>query len=153
MLHSLRVYRLLISLVLISSLACARSVEPSVPSMPVSLTIPLYSAEHQALLSPGGIALFTRRYSHTDALGYGGLALVRSLIEPRFFAYDLACPYERKASVQLEVDELALRCPSCGSRFEVVYGSGIPTSGLAREPLRQYRTYYEPRTQIVRIIN
>lgn len=148
-----RLQRLLIGLILISSLACTRSVEPSVPAMPVSLSIPLYSAQYQTLLSPGGIALFTHRYSDADALGYGGLALVRSLTETRFFAYDLACPYERKAGVRLQIDDLALLCPSCGSSFEVVYGSGIPTSGPARHPLRHYRTHYDQHTQILRITN
>lgn len=149
----LRWQRLLVGLVLISSLACSRSVEPSIPAMPVSMSIPLYAAEHQPLLSPGGIALFTRRYSDADALGYGGLALVRSLTQTSFFAYDLACPYERKAGVRLQIDDLALLCPSCGSSFEVVYGSGIPTSGPARHPLRQYRTHYDQHTQILRITN
>lgn len=148
-----RLHRLLIGLALMGSLACTTSVEPSTPAMPVFLSIPLYSVEYQALLSPGGIHLFTHRQSQTDALGYGGIALVRSLTEARFFAYDLSCPHERKAHISLRVDGLALHCPTCGSRFEVIYGTGIPIGGVAQHPLRQYRTHYDHNTQTLRISN
>lgn len=131
--------------------ACDDRITPTTPSLPVWLELPLQS--HTVLLSPGGMLRITQPRLAQDRLGFSGVLVVRSLTEEAFFAYDLACPYEMSPRIQLVLDDLQVRCPECGSQYDVLSGSGAPLSGPSRHPLRHYRTQYIGSTRTVRVVN
>ncbi|MDO4707774.1 MAG: hypothetical protein Q4A61_05060 [Porphyromonadaceae bacterium] len=130
---------------------CDESHAPLPNLAPVSASISLHI--HRELLTPGGMVRLTQPIRLTDALGYGGLLVVRSLTEEAFYAYDLACPNELSGVKQVEiVDERAV-CPACHSVFDVLLSYGAPVAGPAKRPLRPYQTYYSAGTRELRIMN
>lgn len=142
-----------ICLLVASVTSCSSTTEPNTPVAPVYILRSLYEADLQALSSPGGMVRLTQPRAIGERLGYGGILLVRSLVEEQFYAYDLACPHEIPNVIQLEISDLDIFCPSCGSHYEVLHGSGAPLSGDARSPLRKYKTQYLSTTNQIRVTN
>ncbi len=71
-------------------------------------------------------------YTFTSSTGYAGLMLITNE-HAMPYVYDLCCPVEINPSVRIEFDDnlLCLRCPRCGSTYDIATGS--PMSGPARE--------------------
>lgn len=71
-------------------------------------------------------------YTANTFTGYGGVLLVGDLYGNPV-AYDLACPYEAKPDIRINVDKEANNavCPVCGSTYDIFGGQGRPTSGPA----------------------
>ncbi len=101
--------------------------------------------DHQAFIKsenkPKGFS-----YVANSATGYGGVMLICDPVNT-ILAYDLSCPVERSSRVRIEFDEdsLVLRCPECGSTYDVSTGS--PLSGAAnanRYFLQPYTVYLNP---------
>lgn len=74
-------------------------------------------------------------YTEKTYTGYGGVLLVCGVNQftneagvP--LAYDLACPVEVKPDVRVKMEAEGLTavavCPQCGSKFDVIEGSGGP---------------------------
>lgn len=147
--------RLLMAGVALTALlgACRQAEEPAVPIAPVHLQVNLNAAEYHPLASPAGMVAVSTPATSADRLGYGGLLIVRSLTEAEFYAYDLSCPYEAQPSVRLAPHDLEVKCSTCGSRFDVLYGSGSPISRPATTPLRRYRTSYNATLKLLTIHN
>lgn len=89
--------------------------------------------------------------------GYRGIVLYRTG-DDRYVAFDRTCSFNTKDScafVSMDSNRVHLRCgqhnpdfqPCCNSRFDA--SSGIPFSGEARIPLRQYYTAVQGTTIIV----
>lgn len=144
---------MVMGIMLMAMSACRSGSQPTTPIAPVSIEVNLNAYAYRALLSPGGMVRITQPQTRNEFLGYGGLLLVRSLTETTFYAYDLSCPVENSHDTRIELIDLSVRCPSCGSQFDVLYGSGAPTSGVARVPLRQYRTHYNASLQRLFVTN
>lgn len=142
-----------IALSMTIGVSCSSNTEPDTPVAPVYMERSLYETDLQPLSSPGGMVRVTRPRSSSEQLGYGGLLIVRSLIEEQFYAYDLACPYEAPRHALLELGDLDAYCPSCGSHYEVLYGSGAPSLGISRSPLRRYRVQYLGTSNLLKITN
>lgn len=106
-----------------------------------------------------GGALDSRRFIKTTKLtvpvdfpyavsyytGYGGVLLCGD-IYGNAIAYDLACPYEAKPTIRVEVDNEAHNayCPVCHSTYDIFAGDGRATSGPAAERaygLTRYHVY------------
>ena len=74
-------------------------------------------------------------YTATTYTGNGGVLLMgvsgSAGVQP--VAYEMACPYCRKHSILIEVDNESLLavCRTCDSHFDVLMGSGQPVSGPA----------------------
>ncbi len=71
-------------------------------------------------------------YNFSSATGYGGLMLITN--EHGIpFVYDLSCPVEISRTVLIEFDDntLSLRCPKCGSTYDI--STGAPMTGTARD--------------------
>ncbi|MDE6377323.1 MAG: hypothetical protein K2K72_01100 [Duncaniella sp.] len=81
-------------------------------------------------------------YKGVDATGYGGLLLVTDALGNPV-AYDLACPYEARPEVRIEVPEgeLFARCPKCGSTYDIFTNHGNPRSGPAADRHYGLRRY------------
>lgn len=133
--------------------ACTKGVEPSVPSYPVALELNLNAHAYGILRSPAGMLRITEPQRIVDRLGYGGILVVRGTSLGEYYAFDLACPVEIPQVVRLELKDLTPECPSCGSRFDVLQGSGVPISGRAINPLRKYRVGYNASTNRLVITN
>ncbi len=134
------------SAMLLSIFSCEDNVNFKTPNLPVYVELNLQLLANRPLMTPGGILLLDEARIEGERLGFGGLAVVRDLLDTKFYAFDLACPYENNASVQLEIKDLSLRCPKCKSEFEVVSGTGVPTKAPAHSPLRRYHCSYNSRT-------
>lgn len=132
---------------------CGHTAEPTTPIAPVHATLYLHAPKYRPLLSAGGIVLLTSPQTANERLGYAGLVVVRALSGDEFYVFDLACPYERGAIQRLEVRDLEVRCPKCGSAYEVLHGSGVPISGPSRSPLRRYRAQYDAHSNHLAITN
>lgn len=73
-------------------------------------------------------------YTANSFTGFGGVLLVHNAMG-QVCAYDASCPYEHRKDVVLRVDhnDFQAVCPSCGSRFEIINGNGVPMSDKALE--------------------
>lgn len=82
-------------------------------------------------------------YTSLDRTGYGGLLLVADVIGD-LYAFDLACPVDIPKLSRLVIDseELCVRCPDCGSTYEVFTNPGMPRSGPAAEHRYSLRRYH-----------
>lgn len=83
-------------------------------------------------------------YVANSYTGYGGVMLVCTPVN-MVLAYDMACPVERSSKIRIEYDteNLVLRCPHCGSTYDISTGS--PLSGSAQQHrylLQQYAVYF-----------
>ncbi len=141
------------SVMLLSIFACEDNVNFKTPNLPVYVELNLQQSANRPLMTPGGIVLIDEPRLEGERLGFGGLAVVRDQLETKFYAFDLACPYENNASVLLEIDGFFLKCPECKSEFDVISGFGAPTKLPARTPLRRYHCSYNSRTDQLLITN
>lgn len=85
-------------------------------------------------------------YSDMDRTGYGGLLLTNDALGD-LVVYDLACPYEARPTVRVEVPQGKpyAECPECGSTYEIFTNHGYPRSGPAAErgyALKRYSVHY-----------
>lgn len=152
--QSRRYLQLASSLVLLATLACTRTVEPITPIAPVHVEVNLEASVYRPLASPGGMVVLTTPTTERERLGYGGILIARSLTsETTYYAYDLSCPHEASGYIRVAPQDLVVACPSCGSRFDVLHGSGSPISGVARAPLRAYHVRYNQVLRRLQITN
>lgn len=101
----------------------------------------------------------TKIYTQTDpsklspngSYGYSGVVVVRAY-DNNLYAFDICCTYEVDKNIALEDDGFFLKCPKCGSVFEIGNGTGIKNSGPAAQPLKKYYIS-ENSTQKIRIYN
>lgn len=132
----------------------------SIPNVPVNYTIYDNSAQAIKLAKEGMLSITNVEVANT-AIGYGGLLVVSRTITPSAedLAYDLSCPYEVKQDVRVRNstdNSFAVRCPVCGSVFNVAENGGAPIAGPAASSnsprrMRQYRVIRQP--DGIRIIN
>lgn len=83
-------------------------------------------------------------YVANSATGYGGVMLVCTPTNV-VLAYDMSCPVERSSTVRIEydTDDLVLRCPNCGSTYDIATGSPLSGSALKQKYLLQpYAVYF-----------
>ena len=75
-----------------------------------------------------------------EQLGLGGLLVVHTHLDT-YCAFDLACPNEqtpnRNTIVEVEEDGHNAVCPKCGTKYEILHGTGIALEGK-KYGLRSY---------------
>lgn len=112
----------------------------SIPDMPVSLQLNLLTEYPHLKDNPNQCVIIDKPRLITDRIGFGGV-LVYSDFYADFHAFDLACPYEVKTDVRVEPDSVGHAvCPKCGEVYDISLGTGVPTKGICKEPLKRYRT-------------
>jgi len=111
-----------------------------VPSYSVYIyqNINLYAV---ALRAIGGYKTYTvvNTSQGVSAIGYGGVLIFYGYDE-NYYAFDMACPHEVSRTVRvIPNDEGQAVCNTCGSVFNIGYGSGTCISGPATEGLRKFK--------------
>ena len=99
----------------------------------------IYTQTEPSKLSPNG------------SYGYSGVVVVRAY-DNNLYAFDICCTYEVDKNIALEDDGFFLKCPKCGSVFEIGNGTGYANSGPAAHRLKKYYTTQNS-SQKVRIYN
>lgn len=115
----------------------------SVPYYPVRLELNIL-AEYPNFVAAGGIQVleFTSPRYPTESLGYAGI-MVYTAFDNRYHACDMCCPNCLKRSEPVHWDNgFYAHCPTCGEDYDISYGYGTPTKGIAKEQLRPYKTAY-----------
>lgn len=133
--------RYLLPLLLFILSACGNNNRSPIPDVPVNLDINI-TADAPELFTLGGYKEFIVPITTSQYLGYGGLLLVRTF-EDEICAFDLSCPHEAKSTVRIKADNSGVaRCDSCGSTYNIGYGSGFAQSGPTKYKLKKYTVYY-----------
>ncbi|MFO7655862.1 MAG: hypothetical protein R6W78_02240 [Bacteroidales bacterium] len=147
---NLRFFFIFIAAIVIQS--CARELDEAIPETYVNVNM---SLSHYNLGINQSVVL-TNTMVNVSSLGYdnNGIILFR-YSQDEFYAYDCTCPYhvEESISVELDVNQMFAKCPVCNSKYQLYY-YGIPTdAGPSRNPLKQYKVYYNPNTFEIIISN
>ncbi len=77
--------------------------------------------------------------------GYLGIIIFRNGYD-EYYAFERTCtnfPNDTSAVVAEKGDVIA-KCPKCGSTFIFTANGALVSTGPARFPLKQYRTYLDP---------
>lgn len=114
-----------------------------IPDCSVSLSLDLLGQYPTFRNSYNQYLMFTEPRYITDRIGYGGI-LVYTTLEGQYTAYDLACPVEVKKAVRVQpVEDEGIghfKCAGCGEVYDLSYGFGVPTKGISKYPMKQYKT-------------
>lgn len=101
----------------------------------INLDNPQYSGKNPFFVLPGG----TNRY-----VGVNGV-VVFEVTPTEFYAFDLMCTHQHDNGNRFYVEEInqgdvVLRCPECGSEFNIAAEYGSVVTGPAKWPLKRYQT-------------
>jgi len=131
-----------------SLVSCNKEEEnKSIPSAPVSFVIDVSPAGADYELNGSGVCkIYTDDSPATcspgcGAYGYSGVAVIRSVIDEKLYAFDICCPYEAQKGIALKNDGYFLKCSNCGSQFSIGNGTGAVYSGPSTQPLKTYNVY------------
>ena len=141
--------------------SCDKVNNKEVPSFVVRIQLDNYALwSTYGVSGVGDYRIFNRRlglpsnfpYTVNTYTGYGGVLLMMGL-DPTVgtyapVAYDTSCPVEASPDITVGIDasNFDAVCAKCGSRYDVLQGSGGPKSGVAytnRYGLRVYHTRAE----------
>lgn len=134
-----------LALLLVGAAACSDADGTRLPAVAVNINLAdagLWATYGVAGL--GSYRYFVRgegephgfQYTAGSATGYGGVLLICCMdpfsAKPDVpLAFDMACPVECKPDVRVRIDAESLEavCPVCGSRYNVLTGSGSRVGG------------------------
>ena len=147
--------KLFILCVFIAFVSCENKYKSPIPDVPVEIGLNMlsYNPTFGSVINDTLIFTYPRQF-HPFAVGYGGVLIVVGYDEnlsTRYFAYDLACPYEvdRKVRVYPNEEGYAV-CRKCGSEFYITDGWGRVSKGPSKFPLKRYQTDFVNNYLIVR---
>ncbi|MDD4514858.1 hypothetical protein [Massilibacteroides sp.] len=124
---------LILSLFLFS---CGDSEYSDIPYSLVNLTLHLSDTDKE-LNTMTAHKIYTKNDINTslkEAVGFGGVVVYHSSYSSGTYkAYDIACPYELKQDVVINIEPYSSTgtCPICGSAYDLE--SGAPISGPSSE--------------------
>ena len=126
--------------------------ESLIPNYPVNLKFNITTDAPQ-LSAFGGFSEFTVPQNATERLGFGGVLVYHS-IEDKFYAFDMACPYEHTQDIRVHCNNLGIAtCDSCLSTFYISDGNGFVNSGKAKHALKKYSVYYDASIGNIIVVN
>jgi hypothetical protein len=125
---------------LILFLSCKKT--DNFPEYPVVLEFNITAAAPE-LAALNSYKEFTKPANINQRLGLGGI-LIFHTVEDKFYAFDMACPYEVKADTKVHCNNLGVVvCDSCHSQFYVGDGTGFVQKGQSKNSLKKYTVYYD----------
>lgn len=83
-----------------------------------------------------------------DAYGFAGTVVYIDASDS-YAAYDLCCPHCMLRDLPCRIDGMFAVCDSCHEQYDIYSGNGVPTRGIAAEPLKRYNTSYNATTGMV----
>ena len=83
-----------------------------------------------------------------DAYGFAG-TVVYIDNSGTYAAYDLCCPHCLLRDAPCCIDGMFAVCDSCYEQYDIYSGNGVPTRGVAQEPLKRYNCTYNTMSGIV----
>jgi hypothetical protein len=132
-------YYLALAILTLSFVGCNENVISSIPDFPVYLQLNLTTTYPTFRNSYNKFLLFKQGVFVTDHVGYGGI-LVYTGLDGGYYAFDMACPYEAKQNIRVYPNDVGQAiCEGCGSVYEIGYGIGYPSKGVAKEALKRYK--------------
>ncbi len=123
----------------IIALSCNKDSVEIIPNVrftaEINLDNPQYKGSNPFLVMPGG----TNNY-----VGIKGV-VVFSVTSSEYYAFDLMCTHQHEKTGYFYVEivkpgDVVLRCPECGSKFNVAAEYGGVVEGPAKWPLKRYQT-------------
>jgi len=141
-----RPYRFL--LLLIGFMSC-QGYESSIPDSYVYLKRNIYTDN---LSSPGSYLYVDKPRAATEGLGFGGILIVHSFdVDHVYYAFDLACPVEKNQNVRIGKPDQGLFCicDSCGEKYDLGLGLGVPLNHKSKEGLRRYTVRLDENNNII----
>jgi nitrite reductase/ring-hydroxylating ferredoxin subunit len=130
---------LLIGSLLFSPISCEK-VENPIPVQRVYLNLDLTfeDKELKAVPSCKAFTIKDANLAQGESVGFGGVLVIHNMFG-EYKAFDLACPFEARQDVLVEVDNEILYavCPVCGTKYDVGTGNGAP-NGKGRHYMRTY---------------
>jgi Rieske Fe-S protein len=108
---------------------CGKVEESVIPSIPFTYTINL--TIHNEINVPGNSIFIPE-------IGYGGV-IVYCESPDSFYAFDATCTNEVSTSCLVKNEGVLGTCQCCKSQYMLI-GGGYPSSGPAKQGLRQYHT-------------
>ena len=134
---------LFFSFFIFSSLQC-KMPENKIPYVYVDFTIDLDKPEFFELNAIGNYVYVTG--------GVSGIILYRDSRDV-FIAYERACTFDpERGRVSVIANKYKMVDTCCGSEFSLTL-DGAVLKGPAQLPLREYKTYYFPATNELRVVN
>lgn len=128
----------IIGLFLITSCHNTRT---SIPDYPVYIDRNLDLDAIELRTMGNGMEITDENKKTREYVGYGGVLLFRGF-DDEIYAFDMSCPYELKRDVRVHFDSNItpgyVKCESCGSTYNVAYGSGTRIDGPGNEGLKRY---------------
>ncbi len=128
--------------------SCEDKNQLRIPNAPVFLKLNLTTEYPTFRNNVNDTLIFVRpRIAHQreDYLGFGGVLVVVGIGEngTKYYAYDLACPYEAKSTIRIypQADGTA-KCNVCGSEFYLTDGWGRVSKSPSKWSLKRYSVDY-----------
>ena len=134
--------------------ACeSNSIVNPVPNYPVSLELNILGEFPNFTMSNVGAHLeFTAPRYPNERVGYAGVLAFVNFNE-QYSAFDLCCPHCVERFRPIEVNGMYAVCPVCGEEYDLSYGYGVPTKGIAVNYLKTYKCNYNSVTGKLVIYN
>ncbi len=107
-------------------------------------------------LAPTQSMVINNTIAGVSSLGYNNNGIIIYCnSDDEYFAYDRTCTYHISESIPVEDpgNFMYAVCPVCSSRYQLWY-SGFPSDeSVSQCPLKQYKTAFNPNTNILYIYN
>ena len=150
--HSKLKFFFLIMLFQILPLNCEKESCDVVPETYINLSLNMIIFN----IAPTQSLTLTNTMAGVASLGYDNNGIIIYCnSEDEYFAYDRTCTYHIEESIPVEnIDNsMYAECPECSSRYQLWY-YGFPTeTSVSQCPLKQFRTTFNPNTNILYIYN
>ncbi len=124
-------------LVVLSLLSGCKDLETNVPNVPVYIVIDLGDYEYIPLQAVGSAIALSSAIPNYPRPGVGGIIVCHT--NDGYVAFDQCCTYNPGNIDRVTPQAVQAICPVCGSVFSLFDGTGFPTKGPAKFPLKRYR--------------
>lgn len=129
--------RIIVCLLFIVISSCDKKYNSDIPYASVNFIIDL-RYEDKDLVGILSHKEFTSPRKGNDLIGYSGILVVCGF-DNIYYAYDLCCPHEAKKSIKITAnDDGTATCSTCGTKYDIGYGSGAPVEGVSKYRLRVF---------------